>query len=115
MLLVIVRNEILLLQSELEEWKNRAKFAKEKFQSLMEESNDQVTINRWCAALSHNNIRLAKLLRYFMIRFPSFAFLQLLVLKNEKEAISNAKEKAFNVIHNLHEKIFNLQVLDLTT
>ncbi|KAG4957515.1 hypothetical protein JHK82_043222 [Glycine max] len=38
------RNEILLLQSELDEWKNRANFAREKFQSLKRESNYQLLV-----------------------------------------------------------------------
>nr|KYP37101.1 E3 ubiquitin-protein ligase RGLG2 [Cajanus cajan] len=40
--LVIVRNEALLLQSELEDWKKRANFAKERWQSLKKESNHQL-------------------------------------------------------------------------
>ncbi|KAL5159080.1 E3 ubiquitin-protein ligase RGLG4 [Glycine soja] len=38
------RNEILLLQSELDEWKNRANFAREKFRSLKRESNYQLLV-----------------------------------------------------------------------
>ncbi|CAJ1978377.1 unnamed protein product [Sphenostylis stenocarpa] len=38
------RNETLLLQSELDEWKNRANFAREKFQSLKRESNNQLLV-----------------------------------------------------------------------
>lgn len=36
------RNEALLLQSELEDWKKRANFAKERWQSLKKESNHQL-------------------------------------------------------------------------
>jgi len=41
-LLYIVRNETLLLQSELDEWKSLANFEREKFQSLKRQSNYQV-------------------------------------------------------------------------
>ncbi|KAK7405778.1 hypothetical protein VNO78_07387 [Psophocarpus tetragonolobus] len=68
------RNEILLLQSELNEWKNRAIFAKERFQSLKRESN-----------------------------------YQLLLLKNEKESLSEAENRAYNVIHSLQERLNHLQ------
>ncbi|TKY68546.1 Nuclear-pore anchor [Spatholobus suberectus] len=37
------RNEILLLQSERDEWRNLANFAREKFQSLKKESNYQLS------------------------------------------------------------------------
>ncbi|XP_027908981.1 uncharacterized protein LOC114168389 isoform X2 [Vigna unguiculata] len=68
------RNETLLLQSELDEWKNLAKFEREKFQSLKRQSN-----------------------------------YQLLVLKKEKESISDAEKKAYQVIHSLYKRLNHLQ------
>lgn len=46
-----------------------------------------------------------KNIKYFKTIFTSFISLQLLVLRNEKESLSNAEKKAYNVIRN------NLQVL----
>jgi len=38
----------------------------------------------------------------------------LLGLKKEKESISDAEKKAYQVIHSLHKRLNHLQVLDLT-
>ncbi|BAT89734.1 hypothetical protein VIGAN_06077100 [Vigna angularis var. angularis] len=68
------RNETLLLQSEVDEWKSLANSEREKFQSLKKQSN-----------------------------------YQMLVLKKEKESISDAEKKAYQVIHSLYKRLNHLQ------